>query len=150
MNNSRVAMTLNDIVDKLSSITDSINDIANTIRNIDNSGSSSIDLSKYSEDEIKSMIHELIKYVSLEKSGKLLRLDQVNIGDTLYRVTMSRGRYKESSVTVREITLTRNNFYKIMIEGEYGLTVFSTLEEANRAKDSISSDINHIKLGGTI
>lgn len=57
------------------------------------------------------------------------------IGDTLYRIQrFKRGKnWKKEAEFIRTVKLNRNNFWRIVIDGELGETVFLTRAEAEAA-----------------
>ena len=57
------------------------------------------------------------------------------IGDTLYRIQrFKRGKnWKKEAEFIRTVELNRNNFWRIVIDGELGETVFLTRAEAEAA-----------------
>lgn len=57
------------------------------------------------------------------------------IGDTLYRIQrFKRGKnWRKEAEFIRTVELNRNNFWRIVMDGEIGKTVFLTRAEAEEA-----------------
>ena len=69
-----------------------------------------------------------------EREGRCVVLP-CKIGDTLYRIQrFKRGKnWKKEAEFIRTVELNRNNFWRIVIDGELGETVFLTRAEAEAA-----------------
>ena len=76
-------------------------------------------------------IRELAK---ADREGRCVALP-CKIGDTLYRIQrFKRGKnWKKEAEFIRTVELNRNNFWRIVIDGELGETVFLTRAEAEAA-----------------
>jgi hypothetical protein len=77
------------------------------------------------------VLEKLAEYEDLEEQGMLLKLP-CKIGDTVYRV-MHRDRRDRSDSFIRRTILGEHNLYRIVVNGEFGKTVFLTAEEAEAA-----------------
>lgn len=55
------------------------------------------------------------------------------IGDTVYRICRVPHPGKKEAAFIRAVTLNQNNFWRVIIEGELGKTVFLTKDEAAEA-----------------
>ena len=71
---------------------------------------------------------KLADYEDAEENGLLMWLP-CKVGDEVYRVV----RRKYGGCFVRATKLDRNTLYRIVIEGEFGKTVFLTKAEAEKA-----------------
>lgn len=79
----------------------------------------------------------LKEYEDMEEQGLLIKLP-CKIGDAVYRICrFKRGEnWKKEAKFIRHSKLTRSNLFRIMLDGEFGKTVFLTLEEAEKALEA--------------
>ena len=77
-------------------------------------------------------ITKLASYEEAEEQGLLLRLP-CKVGDEVYRVV----RRKYGGCFVRVVRLDRNTFYRVVIDGDFGKTVFLTKAEAETALEEM-------------
>lgn len=92
-------------------------------------------------DTAKEHLSELIRLVGAtgadnirvmaeaHKEGRLLVLP-CKVNDTLYRICHE---FRQGNPYIRTVTFNRNNFCRIVLDGEFGKTVFLTREEAEAA-----------------
>lgn len=78
--------------------------------------------------EFQDDIAQWLEWRELAKNGQLVELP-CPVGETLWRIVHK----KKYGTYITSITLNENNFYKITIGGEFGKTVFRTLDEAKAA-----------------
>lgn len=77
--------------------------------------------------EYDKALQDLAAYDQAEKDGRLVILP-CKIGDIVWRVC-----HREGDVSfIRAVKLTKNNINRIIIQKEFGRTVFATKEEAEK------------------
>lgn len=76
-----------------------------------------------------------------DREGRLLKLP-CKLGDAMYRIKRFRrgGHWKKEAAFICDITLTKSNFARIVLGGEYGKTVFRTRKEAEAALEKIKKE----------
>ena len=94
-------------------------------------------------DVLKAIIKDGERMISNDRLRELAEADRegrcvvlpCKIGDTLYRIQrFKRGKnWKKEAEFIRTVELNRNNFWRIVIDGELGKTVFLTRAEAEAA-----------------
>lgn len=86
---------------------------------------------------IADALCRLAEYEDMEEQGLLIKLP-CKIGDAVYRICrFKRGEnWKKEAKFIRHSKLTRSNLFRIMLDGEFGKTVFLTLEEAEKALEA--------------
>ena len=86
---------------------------------------------------LNAIINRLAEYEDMEEQGLLIKLP-CKIGDAVYRICrFKRGEnWKKEAKFIRHSKLTRSNLFRIMLDGEFGKTVFLTLEEAEKALEA--------------
>ena len=79
-------------------------------------------------------LDELREMVQAKREGRCVVLP-CKIGSTLYRIQrFKRGKnWKKEAEFIRTVELNRNNFWRIVMDGEIGETVFLTRAEAEAA-----------------
>lgn len=84
-------------------------------------------------------LDRLRELAEADREGRCVVLP-CKIGDTLYRIQrFKRGKnWKKEAEFIRTVELNRNNFWRIVIDGELGKTVFLTREEAEAALAKIA------------
>lgn len=70
-----------------------------------------------------------VKVMKAVQKGRFVELP-CEVGDTLYRICHE---YKRGNPFIKTVVFNRNNFWRIVFEGEFGKTVFLTREEAEAA-----------------
>ena len=102
-------------------------------------------------------VERLRELVEAYKDGRCVVLP-CKIGDVLYRVKQFK-KNKDSAVAkfITEITLNKNNFWRIIFEGELGKTVFLNYEDAKAAlegvrngKEKSEKDSLHCKISDVV
>ena len=79
-------------------------------------------------------IDRLRELVEADRGGRCVVLP-CKIGDTLYRIQgFKRGKnWRKEAEYIRTVELNKNNFWRVVFEGELGETVFLTREAAEAA-----------------
>ena len=79
-------------------------------------------------------LDRLRELAQADREGRCVVLP-CKIGDTLYRIQRFKRRknWKKEAEFIRRVELNRNNFWRIVIDGELGKTVFFTRAEAEAA-----------------
>lgn len=79
-------------------------------------------------------LDRLRELVEADRDGRCVVLP-CKIGDTLYRIQrFKRGKsWRKEAEYIRTVELNKNNFWRVVFEGELGETVFLTREAAENA-----------------
>ena len=105
-----------------------------------------VDMGKHHESAIRRLaaiedilgdeydLDELREMVQAKREGRCVVLP-CKVGDTLYRIQrFKRGKnWRKEAEFIRTVELNRNNFWRIVMDGEIGATVFLTRVDAEAA-----------------